>query len=45
MRVVVTYFVPHFTTIATFMRVNVSLHFSLSLSPVLLNFMAIVDES
>lgn len=41
----VTHFVPNLTTFATVMRVNVSLHFSLSLSPVLLYFVAIVDES
>lgn len=43
MWVVVAYFVPHFTTVATVMRFYVLLDFPLSLSPVLLDFMAVVQ--
>lgn len=47
MRVVVAHLVPHLyiATVATVVRVPIFAHFSLSLSPVLLDFMTIVDES
>jgi len=43
MWVVVAHFIPNFTTVATVMRVYVLSDFPLSLSPVLLDFMAVVQ--